>query len=59
MSPIVVSVFISAGGLILSVSSAMFISGMHWGEMRSDMRAMALRLAKIEGMFTLKLKDKD
>lgn len=37
----------------------MFIAGSRWGEVRADMRLMADRLAKIEGMFTLKLKDKD
>lgn len=41
---------------ITSVGASMFIAGSRWGEVRTDMRVMADRLAKIEGMFTLQLK---
>lgn len=37
----------------------MFIAGSRYGEMRADVRLIADRLAKIEGMFTLKLRDDD
>jgi hypothetical protein len=54
---------ISAGTFILSqlcsAVVAAFISGMHWGELRTDVREMNNRLAKIEGMFTLRLRDDD
>lgn len=53
------NVLIGVVTFILSVSASMFISGMRYGEMRSDMRSMADRLAKIEGMFTLSLRERD
>jgi hypothetical protein len=37
----------------------MFVAGTRWQEVRSDLRIMGDRLAKIEGMFTLKLRDHD
>lgn len=52
-----VNLLISGGGVLLSALIATFISGMHWGELRTDVRTMNDRLAKIEGMFTLTLKD--
>jgi hypothetical protein len=61
VSPETTSLIIAAvtfiASIITSVGSAMFIAGNRWGEVRTDMRVMADRLAKIEGMFTLKLKD--
>lgn len=42
---------------VTSVGTSMFMAGSRWGEVRADMRLMADRLAKIEGMFTLRLKD--
>ncbi len=44
---------------IISVGTSMFIAGMRWQEVHGDLRQMADRLAKIEGMFTLKLRDHD
>ena len=42
---------------VSSIGGAAFVSGTRWGRIESDMRMMADRLAKIEGMFTLRLKD--
>ena len=53
------NVIIAVVTFLLSVSASMFISGMRYGEMRADMRTMADRLAKIEGMFTLTLKQQE
>lgn len=50
---------ISAGGVLTSVVVSAFMSGSRWGRVETDMRVMADRLAKIEGMFTLRLKDAD
>ncbi len=52
----VLQVVIAAGGVIASVVVSAFVSGTRWGRVESDMRTMADRLAKIEGMFTLRLK---
>jgi hypothetical protein len=56
---LVLQVIISAGGVIASITVSSFVSGTRWGRMETDMRAMADRLAKIEGMFTLRLKDNE
>jgi hypothetical protein len=57
VSPNALMVLIGIITFITSVSASMFVAGSRWGEVRTDMRVMADRLAKIEGMFTLKLKD--
>jgi hypothetical protein len=54
---LVVQVIIAMGGVITSVTVSAFLSGARWGRVETDMRFMADRLAKIEGMFTLRLKD--
>lgn len=56
--------------IAISLGGSAFIAGTRWGEVRvklaelerdkvttSDMRTVTERLAKIEGMFTLKLRD--
>ena len=50
---------IAGGGVLVSVVVSAFMSGSRWGRVETDMRVMADRLAKIEGMFTLRLKDHD
>jgi hypothetical protein len=45
--------------LILSMAIALFASGSKRGRLESKIDFMSDRLAKIEGMFTLKFKDKD
>jgi len=52
-----VEILISAATFIASIGASMFIAGQRWGEVRSEMRYMNDRLAKIEGMFTLTPKD--
>lgn len=54
---LVLQVIIAAGGVIASITVSSFMSGTRWGRVEGDMRTMADRLAKIEGMFTLRLKD--
>lgn len=56
---VIIQIVISAGGVIASVCVSSFISGTRWGRVEGDMRSMSDRLAKIEGMFTLKLRDRD
>jgi len=53
-----IDVLIAVVTFIASVGTSMFVAGTRWGEMRADLRVMADRLAKIEGMFELQLKVK-
>jgi hypothetical protein len=70
MSPDLVAALISGAGFLLSVSGSFFIAGSRWGEVKAklaelerdkvttgDVRAMGERLARIEGMFELKLRE--
>lgn len=41
---------------VISAGSSMFIAGTRWGEIRSDVSTIKERMARIEGMFTLKLR---
>lgn len=41
---------------MVSVSTSMFVAGSRWGRVEGDIRSISDRLAKIEGMFTLKLR---
>lgn len=54
---LVLQTLIAAGSVVASVTVSAFISGTRWGAMQGDLRQMADRLAKIEGMFTLRLRD--
>ena len=56
---LVIQTVIAGGGVIASVVVSAFVSGTRWGRVEQDMRGMSDRLARIEGMFTLKLKDGD
>lgn len=56
---LVIQTIIAMAGVITSVVVSAFLSGSRWGRVETDMRVMADRLAKIEGMFTLRLKDDD
>lgn len=42
---------------VLSVGSSMFVAGTRWGRVETKMESMNDRLAKIEGMFTLRIRD--
>ena len=54
---LILQTVIAAGSVVASVTVSAFISGTRWGTMQQEMRGMADRLAKIEGMFTLRLRD--
>ena len=42
---------------VSSVGASMFVAGSRWGRIEQDVKSINDRLAKIEGMFTLRLKD--
>lgn len=68
----VINIVISTITFVLSVSVSMFVSGTRWGRVetimsdlqqdrvrQTDMMGLRDRLSRIEGMFTLTLKDGD
>ena len=57
MDATAIETVIGVATFFCSVGASAFISGTHWGELRADVKTMSDRLAKIEGMFTLTLKD--
>lgn len=70
MNATVISLLIGVVTFILSVSVSMFVSGTRWGRVetimndlqqdrvrQTDMMGLRDRLSRIEGMFTLTLKD--
>lgn len=57
MTPVALEVIVALAGVIVSMLCSAFVAGISVGQMKSDMRSIADRLAKIEGMFTLRLKD--
>lgn len=59
MSTTAISIVISLVGMVVSICGSMFVAGSRWGRVEGDMRSMSDRLAKIEGMFTLRLRDSD
>ena len=54
---ILVEALIGVATVLISVATSMFVAGTRWGRVESEVRLMSDRLAKIEGMFTLRLKD--
>ena len=67
-----ITVIIGIVTFLVSVSASMFLSGSRWGRVetslrdlqtdrvrQSDINALRERLSRIEGMFTLSLKDVD
>lgn len=72
MNPIEIEALIGVITFVVSVASAMFISGTRWGRIettlqdlqqdrvrQSDITGLRDRLSRIEGMFTLTLRDGD
>jgi len=72
MSGAVINIIIGIVTFLLSVSVSMFVSGTRWGRVeaimndlqhdrvrQSDVIGLRDRLSRIEGMFTLTLKDGD
>lgn len=55
MSSEAASAIISLIGVIASITVTVFLTGMRWGKVESKIEFMSDRLAKIEGMFTLRL----
>lgn len=49
-------IIISLVGVVLSIISASFISGAKWGSITATINTISERLARIEGMFELKIK---
>lgn len=44
---------------VISIGVSAFIAGSRWGGLQQDMRAISDRLAKIEGMFELRLRQEE
>lgn len=72
MNAIAIETIIGVATFLLSVSVSMFVSGTRWGRVeaslrdlqsdrvrQSDITGLRDRLSRIEGMFTLTLKDGD
>jgi hypothetical protein len=56
VSPPELSAIISLLGVIVSIMMSVFVAGARYGRMDQTMTDINARLARIEGMFTLKLK---
>jgi hypothetical protein len=52
-----ISAIISLGGVIVSITVSAFIVGTKAGGMEQTMKTISERLARIEGLFEMKLKD--
>lgn len=55
----VIQALVDAATFIVSVSASAFIGGVRLGQLTGDIRGINERLARIEGMFTLRLKGDD
>lgn len=53
----IMAAIISLSGVIVSVVVSTFVAGAKYGTMTQTMVTISERLARIEGMFELKLKD--
>ena len=51
-----VELVIGVATLVLSITGSAFIAGTRWSRVESDIHSMSDRLAKIEAMFTLQLR---
>ena len=70
MSAVTAEILIATAGVVVSVICSVFVAGSRWGRVttqleelkrervtRSDVSGIGERLARIEGMFELKLKE--
>jgi hypothetical protein len=57
MTPVALATIISSVSFLASVFVSIFIAGSRWGEIKADLRLMADRITRIEGMFTLRLRE--
>jgi hypothetical protein len=53
----IIQIVVSVATFVISIGSSMFIAGARWGRINEDITSIDRRLAKIEAMFTLTLKD--
>lgn len=56
MAPATVIIVSDLVTLVLSLGTVLFVSGRAYGEMRNDIRQIRENLAKIEGMFVLRIR---
>lgn len=56
MNAALVSAAVSMGGVIISITVSSFIAGAKVGGMITTMNTISERLARIEGLFEMKLK---
>ena len=56
MSPIALEIIIALVGVLLSVSSASFVSGLRWGRVEAKIQSINERLSNIEKLFEMRLK---
>jgi hypothetical protein len=52
-----VTVLISVCSFIASVGASAFIAGIGWGKVQGDIKSLNEKVARIEGMFTMRLKE--
>lgn len=57
MSAVQLSALISVAGMIGSIIVSAFIAGIGWGSIKKDVQTLSRQVAKIEGMFELRLRD--
>lgn len=56
MSEIGIIILSDSLTLILSLSSVLFAAGMKWAEVKHDIEAIKENIAKIEGMFVVRIR---
>jgi hypothetical protein len=56
---VAIPLIVSLVGVLVSVITTVFIAGTRTGKTEQKLDDVVNRLAKIEGMFTLRLKDED
>lgn len=52
-----VTILISVCSFIASVGASAFIAGIGWGKVQGDIKSLNEKISRIEGMFTLRLRD--
>jgi hypothetical protein len=54
-----ITILISICTFITSIGASAFIAGIGWGKVQGDIKSLNEKVARIEGMFTLTLRDTD
>ena len=52
-----VTILVSVCSFIASVGASAFIAGIGWGKVQGDIKSLNEKISRIEGMFTLRLRD--